>query len=210
MSAVYDTFLRDNKEILLFNREVNSVIVIGLGNPGEKYAHTRHNAGFLVLDAYAAAHELVFNERKIEQSLVAYGEGLLLAKPQTFMNESGIAVCRIMHNNKGVLVVVHDDIDIALGEVKCSFGRGSGDHNGVQSIIDQLGTKDFFRIRIGVRPVHQELLSRIAPPDGFEKFLLSRFTPMEEDLLQQGVVKAIQIITTLPSNTVEELMNTYN
>lgn len=186
------------------------MIVIGLGNPGKKYERTRHNAGFVALDAYAAKHELHFNERKIERSLVAFAPDLVLAKPLTFMNESGIAARQILRNHEGELAVVYDDIDIPLGEVKCSFGRGSGDHNGVQSVIDHLGTKDFFRIRIGVRPVHEELLPRIAPPGGFETFLLSTFTPMEAELLQQGIDKAAEIVSKLNKKTMQELMNEYN
>ncbi len=183
------------------------MIVIGLGNPGEKYAGTRHNAGFRVLDALG----LSFAMKKHFQSEIAESGGMLFAKLQTFMNDSGSAAKKLVqqYGEKG-LVVVHDDIDIPLGEVKCSFGRGSGDHNGVESIIHHLGTKDFLRIRIGVRPVHAELLPRIAPPNGFEKFLLSDFTSMEEELLQQGIVKAKNIIDALPHQTVEEIMNTYN
>ncbi len=187
------------------------MIVIGLGNPGKKYAHTRHNVGFMTLDRYASERDLYFNERKLEQSLIASdGEKLLLAKPTTFMNESGLAARQLLRNHAGELAVVYDDIDIALGTVKCSFGRGSGDHNGVQSIIDHLGTKDFFRIRVGVRPVHEELAPRIAPPDGFEKFLLSNFTSMEGELLKQGIDRAIEIIESLKALTFDEVMNKYN
>jgi len=187
------------------------MILIGLGNPGEKYKHTRHNVGFMTLDRYAAAKELHFNERKLEHALVAPdGEALLLAKPTTFMNESGLAARQLVRNHEGELAVVYDDIDISLGTVKCSFGRGSGDHNGVQSIIDHLGTKDFFRIRIGVRPTHEELLPRIAPPNGFETFLLSNFTAMEDELLKQGIDRAMEIIESLKTKTFDEVMNKYN
>jgi PTH1 family peptidyl-tRNA hydrolase len=106
--------------------------------------------------------------------------------------------------------IVYDDIDIVLGTIKCSFGRGAGGHNGVQSVIDHLGTKDFLRIRIGVRPVHEELLPRIAPPDGFEKFLLSNFAPFEIALRDQGIEQAIKVIESLPHKTKEEIMNEYN
>ncbi len=187
------------------------MIIIGLGNPGKKYERTRHNAGFLALDELANREELHFNERTLFHSLVApHGEGMVLAKPQTFMNESGKAVKMLLKQYDGDLVVVYDDIDISLGEVKCSFGRGSGDHNGVQSIIDHLGHKEFFRIRIGVRPVHDELLPRIAPPDGYEKFLLSNFTSLEDELLKQGIGKAVEIIDALKTKTFDEVMNQYN
>jgi peptidyl-tRNA hydrolase, PTH1 family len=182
------------------------MIILGLGNPGGKYAHTRHNVGFMVLDRLADD----FEASPIFFSNVAKAGEQILAKPDTFMNDSGKAAKALMKQYGKELVVVHDEINVPLGEIKCSYDRGSGDHNGVQSIIDHLGHQKFFRIRIGVRPVHEELLPRIAPPDGFEKFLLSNFTPMEAELLQQGIAKAVQIIKELPEKTFEEIMNRYN
>ena len=126
------------------------------------------------------------------------------------MNDSGLAAELLVKNHDGSVVVVYDDIDINLGEIKCSFGRGAGGHNGVQSVIDHLGTKDFFRIRIGVRPVNEELLPRIAPPNGFETFLLSNFAPFEHALRDQAIEKAIHIIESLPHKSIEEIMNLYN
>lgn len=186
------------------------MIVIGLGNPGKKYQHTRHNVGWMVLDAFAARESASFEEKKIFQSTVAQVGDLVLAKPTTFMNDSGLAASALIKQFGEQLVVIHDEINIPLGEVKCSFDRGSGDHNGVQSIIDHLGHQKFFRIRIGVRPIHDELLPRIAPPDGFEKFLLSDVTPIEEEKLGEGIEKAVKIISELPTKSFEELMNRYN
>ncbi len=186
-------------------------IVIGLGNPGTTYAQHRHNIGWMVLDALAAREGLHFNERKLfHASITSFGPELLLAKPDTFMNNSGQAAAMLVKQYEGEVAVVYDDIDIPLGEIKCSFGRGAGGHNGVQSLIDHLGHKEFFRIRIGVRPVHEELLPRIAPPDGFEKFLLSNFAPFEIELRDQSIEKAIQIIESLPHTSIEEIMNLYN
>jgi PTH1 family peptidyl-tRNA hydrolase len=186
-------------------------IVIGLGNPGAAHAQQRHNVGFMTLNVLAALEGLYFNERKIVRASVAsFGTELLLAKPDTFMNNSGQAASLLLKNHDASLVVVYDDIDIPLGEIKCSFGRGAGGHNGVQSIIDHLGTKDFLRIRIGVRPVHEELLPKILPPNGFETFLLSNFAPFEYELRDQGIGKAIKVIESLPHKTVEEIMNQYN
>ncbi len=186
-------------------------IIIGLGNPGHQYVRQRHNIGFQTLDTYAEKHGLHFNERAIFEAQVATdGAELLLAKPETFMNDSGRAARMLAKQYDAAIVVIYDDIDINLGTVKCSFDRGAGGHNGVQSIIDHLGTKEFFRIRIGVRPVHEELLPRIAPPDGFEKFLLSDFAPMESELREQGIARAVEIIEVLQIMTFEEVMNKYN
>ena len=177
--------------------------IIGLGNPGKKYEDNRHNVGFMVLDMLSVG----FVEDKYAHAMVAQYDGLRLVKPQTFMNESG-QTARQFKNDE--VVVVYDDIDIPLGSVKCSFDRGAGGHNGVQSIIDHLGTTAFARIRIGVRPVHEELLPRIAPPDGFEKFLLADFAPMEIELKEQGIQKAIEIIEALKTKSFDEVMNGFN
>jgi PTH1 family peptidyl-tRNA hydrolase len=186
-------------------------IVIGLGNPGKTYAQHRHNVGWMVLDALAAKESLHFNEKKLFHAAIAsFGTELLLAKPDTFMNNSGQAAAMLVKQYEGSVAVVYDDIDIPLGTIKCSFNRGAGGHNGVQSVMDHLDTKNFLRIRVGVRPVHEELLPRIAPPDGFEKFLLSDFAPFEHELRDQGIEKAIQVIESLPHKTIEEIMNLYN
>ena len=186
-------------------------IIIGLGNPGHTFAKHRHNIGYMTLDALASKEGLHFNERDLfHAQVVPNGPEQLLAKPDTFMNDSGRAARMLAKQYDASIVVVYDDIDINIGLVKCSFDRGAGGHNGVQSIIDHLGTKEFFRIRIGVRPVHEELLPRIAPPDGFEKYLLSDFAPIEEELKQQGINRAIEIIDALKIKSFDEVMNTYN
>lgn len=186
------------------------MIIIGLGNPGGKHERNRHNAGFMALDALARSEALSFEEKKMFSAAVSQWNGMILAKPLTFMNNSGEAAKALAKQYGDELAVAYDDIDIPIGQVKCSYGRGSGDHNGVQSIIDHLGHKDFFRIRIGVRPVHDELLPRIAPPDGFEKFLLSDFTPLEEEKLKEGIEQAVNIISELRTKTFEQVMNEYN
>ncbi|MES2224873.1 MAG: aminoacyl-tRNA hydrolase [Patescibacteria group bacterium] len=186
-------------------------IVIGLGNPGNTYAKHRHNVGWMALDALAAREGLHFNERKLFHAAIAsFGSELLLAKPDTFMNNSGQAAAMLLKQHDATVAVVYDDIDIPLGTIKCSFGRGAGGHNGVQSVIDHLGTKDFLRIRIGVRPVHEELLPKILPPNGFETFLLSNFAPFEIELRDKGIEQAIKAIEALPHNDVNEIMNQHN
>lgn len=188
------------------------IVIFGLGNPGEKYKNNRHNAGFQILDIFAEKNDCVFNEQKILLSDVAnYENRILLVKPQTFMNHSGDSVLHILKNYPiKLLVVLYDDIDIEIGEVKCSYNRGAGGHNGVQNIIDRLGHKNFLRIRFGVRPIHDELKNRIAPPNGFEKFLLADFVPFEEEKKKEGMEKVFKIIKDLETLSVDELMNKYN
>jgi peptidyl-tRNA hydrolase, PTH1 family len=185
-------------------------IIIGLGNPTKKHENDRHNVGFMTLDCFASKHSLSFENKNIFDAHIANEGEVVFAKPQTYMNDSGLSAQKLFKQYKEMPVVVYDDVDINLGEVKCSFGRGAGGHNGVQSIIDHLGTKDFFRIRIGVRPVHEELKSHILPPDGFQNFLLKPFAPFENDLKEQGIKKAIQIIEALKTKKFEDVMNEFN
>ena len=187
------------------------IIVIGLGNPGNAHAGQRHNVGWMVIDALAAKEGLHFEMQKLFSASVAQFGQSLLVKPDTFMNNSGLSAKALLKQYPDAQVVaVYDDISINLGEIKVSFGRGDGGHNGLTSIIAHLGTKDFLRIRIGIRPVHEELLPRIAPPDGFEKFMLSNFAPFEIELRDHAIEKTITIIESLPFKTKEEIMNEYN
>lgn len=185
-------------------------IIIGLGNPTDKHAGDRHNVGWQVLDAYVEKHDLSFESKNIFQALVAESSKLLLVKPQTYMNDSGMSAKALFKQYKELPVIVYDDIDISIGKIKCSFARGAGGHNGVQSIIDHLGTKDFFRIRVGVRPVHAELQDKILPPTGFQDFLLKPFAPFETELREQGIAKAITAIEYIQTKTFEEVMNEFN
>jgi len=151
------------------------ILIVGLGNPGKKFQNTRHNVGFKVID-----------ELKKEKP-----EGVVLAKPKTFMNQSGKAVRKLMSKIKcqmSNLWVIHDDIDIPIGKFKISFGRGSAGHKGVQSIIDELGTKDFWRLRIGICP-------KTGKPKNVEKFVLQKFTKKEEKTIKEVIKKVIPEIT---------------
>ena len=164
-------------------------IIVGLGNPGEKYKKTRHNIGFIAVDILASRMGLSWQMNKKFNSEVAKEGETILIKPLTFMNNSGQAVQAILSYYKLLpkklglikqkdsdlsenLYVVHDDVDIELGKHKISINSRSGGHNGVQSIINHLKTKNFKRIRIGVKT---ELINKI-PTD---KFVLQRFNEEE-------------------------------
>ena len=129
-------------------------LVVGLGNPGEKYARTRHNAGFMVIDEilknYVASPQ--FN-KKFDAIIYKMDKERLLVKPQTFMNASGRSVNRVVNyyrvKPKGLLIV-HDDVDLEFSEIKHQFGRGAAGHKGVESVIEALGSDEFNRVRIGI------------------------------------------------------------
>ena len=131
-------------------------LIVGLGNPGKKHEKTRHNIGWMVIDEFFQQHAddfSGFSENKKFNAEIAKGNQVILAKPLTFMNNSGHAVQAIMNYYKihpQDLLVIHDEVDLELGKTKFETGRSSAGHNGVKSIIDLIGTQDFARARVGV------------------------------------------------------------
>jgi len=166
-------------------------LIIGLGNPGEKYEKTRHNAGFLAVDKIADNFQFPSFEfhgkfnAEISQDLIG-SEKVILAKPQTFMNNSGEAIRAILDYYKmgpESVIVIHDDLDIAIGKYRISKNRGSAGHRGIQSIIDYLGTKDFTRVRIGIGIKYNGLAVLFEKENhkkiSIEKFVLQKFSDEE-------------------------------
>lgn len=149
-------------------------LVIGLGNPDNKYAENRHNSGFIIIDELKEAWNFPDFEfsKKFDAEIsegVLEGEKIILAKPQTFMNNSGESVQKIISFYKLIpedIIVIHDDLDINLGEFKISTDCGPAGHNGVQDIIDKIGTQNFKRIRIGIEGAEQRK-TRTVPGDVF-------------------------------------------
>jgi PTH1 family peptidyl-tRNA hydrolase len=172
-------------------------LIVGLGNPGTEYERTRHNAGFMVLDEFAEQHGFPeFRLSKKHSSLVSEGflgkNKVVLAKPQTFMNNSGPAVRSLLSNTSQLprLIIVHDEIDLPLGAVRLSRGSGSAGHKGVDSIIQTLGTKTFARIRIGIQP-------KKGKPDDVEAFVLKPFLAEERETLKTSMEAATRSLLEL-------------
>ena len=181
------------------------MIIIGLGNPGKKFEQTRHNAGFMALDFFAQKNEFPeFELLALSEVEGSKKDDILLAKPQTFMNESGRAVKEIIKNSKeSTLVVVHDEIDLPLGKLKIVKDSGAGGHKGVDSIISHLGTKDFIRIKIGICPEGGK-------PKEVEKFVLQKFTTEEMVILQKVIKKSAEALDILIKDGPEKAMNQFN
>lgn len=166
-------------------------LIIGLGNPGKEYADTRHNAGFLCLEYIREAWGFSpFQENTSFQAECSDGrienEKILLARPLTFMNISGGATQRLAHFYKidpKNIAVIHDDLDISLGDVRESFGSRSAGHNGVGDIIETLGTKDFLRFRIGIKTPENE--TEKTPPRDTAAFVLEPFPKDERVLVEK-------------------------
>lgn len=167
-------------------------IIIGLGNPGEKFKNTRHNTGFMLVEALAKKLKLgKWQLKKKLKAEILKDKDLFLVKPQIFMNESGVAVKKIMqyHNllteQLNNLYIIHDELDLALGEYKTQFGRSAAGHKGVESVIKELGTKDFWRIRIGIGP-------NTKPS---EEFVLEKFRQQEKEVLDKIINKVTKDLT---------------
>lgn len=168
-------------------------IIVGLGNPGEKYEHTRHNVGRMAVESFGDAQSFpdVVPSGKY-QAHISEGklgkEKVMLVLPDTFMNKSGASLKPLVTSKKGAeqLVVVYDDMDLPLGTYKIAFARGSGGHNGVESIIKSLKTKDFVRIRVGVSPTTPS--GKLRKPKGEKAvidFLMGDFKKPEIELLKK-------------------------
>ncbi|MFC1837637.1 aminoacyl-tRNA hydrolase [Thermodesulfobacteriota bacterium] len=183
-------------------------LIAGLGNPGLQYNGTRHNVGFILLDHIARQNNLSFTESRwkaLTVKTVLWGASVVLLKPETFMNNSGTAVASAAQFYKlsaGNIIVIHDDLDMEFGRVKIISGGGDGGHKGVRSCIEQLSTRDFIRIKIGIgRP------STPIPP---EKYVLARFDSEEHEAMEKKMAAIIDAIKILLQQGISAAMTVAN
>lgn len=192
--------------------------IIALGNPGEKYTNTRHNVGWLATDYCIESLRLPnlieskANSGRLTEGLIK-NEEVTVLYPDTFMNNSGSAVVKLVNKNDvSKMIVIHDDVNLPFGEIKIGKGRGAGGNNGVQSIIDKLGTKEFIRIRIGIAP-KSFWTGKIKRPAGggpLERFVLKPFGINESKHLSEVFKKVQEAVELIISEGVEEAMNKMN
>lgn len=190
-------------------------LIIGLGNPGQKYERTWHNLGFLAVDEFARKNSFPdFRLDKKSDVLVSQKNGLTVAKPQTFMNLSGQAVKSLIndHRNKIAiamvlreLIVIHDDADLPKGEIKISKDRGTAGHKGIDSIVKALKSKNFVRIRIGIRPANY-----VPGSKSLEKFVLRRFNKNEEKIVAEVIGKTTEAVETILEKGAGKAMTKFN
>lgn len=166
-------------------------VIVGLQNPGEKYDGTRHNIGGEIVKKFAHMHGFSgWRSDSRMQADVCQRDGVLLVLPTTFMNKSGESVAVIMKEHpQAKLIVVHDDVDLPVGELKVSENKGAGGHNGVQNIIDRLKTKDFMRIRIGIMP--KTFFGTPKKPSNVPNFVVGPFTRREKGKLESIIEESI-------------------
>ena len=177
----------------------NMKTIIGLGNPGDEYLLNRHNIGFLILDSFAKEKKLVWN--KDQNSLLAKRSKYRLVKPLTFMNLSGKAVTRYVENVEDLLVIC-DDIYLPFGEIRLRKSGSDGGHNGLYSVIDELNTIDFPRMRIGVgQPEHSGLV---------KQYVLENFSEEELTLLKETAMFACKLIDCFISVGYQSMLNYYS
>ncbi len=198
------------------------VIIVGLGNPGKEYEKTRHNIGFMIVESLKLKVKS-FSDWQNNKKLLSeiskgeiIGRKIILAKPQTFMNLSGKSVKSLIRNYKleiRNLVVVHDDLDLPLGKIRLSIGRGSAGHKGVESIIKELGTKNFVRFRIGIKP-NSKLKTQNSKPQlktkNLENFVLRKFKKEEEKIVNEVVGKTCEAIEYYLESGLEKAMTKFN
>ena len=193
---------------MLDSLKKENTLIVGLGNPGLAYRHNRHNVGFMVADALADKLEIPLKRVKFKAQI---GNGkledipIIIAKPLTFMNNSGEAVAPLVRYFKVPLerlLVIHDDMDLPLGTLRMRPSGGSAGHNGMLSIFDKLGTNAIPRLRVGIgRPP-----GRMDPAD----YVLQDFPKSDEELLKMVIAQACEAALAFITTGLEKAMNTYN
>jgi peptidyl-tRNA hydrolase, PTH1 family len=187
-------------------------LIVGLGNPGRSYARNRHNIGFICLSHFARTEGIKFDKKK---GLARIGTGVVdnnkvvLSRPQTFMNNSGRSVSRLVDKfdvDLNDLIVIHDDLDLPLAKIRIGHGSSSGGHKGINSIIQELGTQDFIRIRIGIGRPNKTQISE----DDIIAYVLSDFTPAEKRAIDKIVPQVSEAILCLLTDGLTPAMNKFN
>jgi len=191
-------------------------LIVGLGNPGRGHANNRHNIGFVCLNHFAKMQGIRF-DKKQGQARIGSGEvagsKVVIAKPQTYMNRSGQSVSLLVDKfnvSPDNLLVIHDDLDLPLGKIRIRQGGSSGGHKGSGSIITELGSQNFIRIRVGIgRPDKNEGFTEFSE-DEIKAYVLSDFTSAEKQAITQVIPTVSEAILCLLTEGLVAAMNRYN
>lgn len=182
-------------------------LIVGLGNPGDRYARTRHNIGFMALERLAERHGATVTTQKFDSLYDTARVGdtqVVLLKPQTFMNRSGQAVqaaARFYEVAPERIIVLHDEIDLGMGTLRLKVGGGHGGHNGLRDIIQKISTRDFMRVRMGIgRPEHGEVTD----------FVLGRFRESEVVDVDELIYRACAAVELLLAEGIEAAQNRFH
>jgi PTH1 family peptidyl-tRNA hydrolase len=192
-------------------------LIVGLGNPGGQYAGTRHNIGFMAIDrvfeAFPGTTIQSDNRAHLYQSEI-HNQRVLLLKPQTYMNRSGMAVREILYHYEEApehIVVIYDDLDLEIGRLRIRKRGGHGGHKGIKSIIECLETKEFVRIRMGIgRPERPVIIDKESWQEQIVNYVLQPFDQDEQPVISAGLKRCVEAIECLVANQIETAMNRYN
>ena len=194
---------------------MGTTVVIGLGNPGTKFAATRHNVGFRCVSFFAKSHSTTFARTSCRSKLAdttVRGRQVVLAKPRTFMNLSGeAAVCLVRAYRIPLedLIVVYDDVDLAVGKLRVRLSGGPGGHNGMKSIIGSLNTDQFPRIRVGIGRPNMEDSARWSG-DALINYVLGTFPAAEDTIINESILLVSDVLECMIAEGVDVAMNRYN
>ncbi len=191
-------------------------LIVGLGNPGYLYTRNRHNIGFMCVSHLARVRHIRF-DRKQGQARTGLGNiaghRVVLARPQTYMNASGesvSALVRKLNIAPSDLIVIHDDLDLPTGKIRLRFGGNSGGHRGIDSIIARTGTRDFYRVRVGIGRPDTAEISSTAREEAVIAYVLSDFTPEERNIIDKTLPAVSEAVTCLLAEGLDAAMNRYN
>jgi PTH1 family peptidyl-tRNA hydrolase len=189
-------------------------LIVGLGNPGRRFAGNRHNVGFMCLSHFARNHAIKF-DRKQGHARTGQGEiahhKVVLARPQTHMNQSGQSVALLVNRfaiTLGNLMVIHDDLDLDPGKFRISYGAGSGGHKGINSIISHLDSQEFIRLRVGIG--HPRTANNDITELDIIGYVLGDFTPDEKNIMVKVIPVVSDAILCLVTQGLPAAMNRYN
>ena len=195
-----------------------AIIILGLGNPGSEYAKTRHNAGRIAAELIAKREKFdAFAPHKSAQALIAEGaidgEKITIVLPEVFMNQSGKTASALVKSPKAAknLLVIHDDLDMPVGSVKMVFGRGSGGHKGVESVMRAVKTKDFARIKIGT--AGKTASGKAKKPSGAKnvvKHVIGKFSPSEEVHFKKALLRATETVRIFAASGLDQAIQKAN
>ncbi|MCM2314191.1 MAG: aminoacyl-tRNA hydrolase [Thermoanaerobaculia bacterium] len=185
-------------------------LIVGLGNPGGRYERTRHNAGFMVVDAFARKFRIEIDRHErdayVGKGQIA-GRTVMVAKPQTFMNLSGSAVSKLVSahlESLDDLVVVYDDIDLPVGRLRIRQGGSAGTHNGMKSIVASLASEKFARVRVGVKGEDYATARDLAD------YVLDDFPPEDEPKVEGAIARAVDALAVITRGDLARAMNQFN
>lgn len=191
-------------------------LIIGLGNPWPEYRDNHHNVGFMALAHFARKQDIKLSrsqaKARIGKANIA-GEDVILARPQTFINASGEPVSKlaaIYRLQPDDIIVIHDDLDLPTGKLRLRQGGRSGGHNGVQSIIDHLGSRDFIRVKIGIGRPNIDPGSPIDKEQVVIDYVLSDFTPEEKRVIEETLPRISEALLAIITDGLNAAMNKYN